>query len=72
MGKRTYVPAAVGGKNMHEMIWIKRRHTMSEKTKGLLLILMFLYILSPIDMCPGPIDDLIVLLLGFAAQKNIA
>ncbi len=45
---------------------------MNEKTKGLLLVLMFLYILSPIDMCPGPIDDLIVLLLGFAAQKNLA
>ena len=57
---------------MHEMIRIRRRQAMNEKTKGLLLVLMFLYILSPIDMCPGPIDDLIVLLLGFAAQKNLA
>ena len=34
---------------------------MSGITKGMFLVLMFLYIVSPIDLCPGPIDDLIVL-----------
>lgn len=30
---------------------------MSVIMKGMLLILMVLYIVSPIDACPGPIDD---------------
>ena len=34
---------------------------MSGIMKGMLLILMVLYIVSPIDACPGPIDDIIVL-----------
>jgi uncharacterized membrane protein YkvA (DUF1232 family) len=38
--------------------------------KGMLLVLMIVYIVSPIDACPGPIDDLIVLLLGLAVQKS--
>ena len=33
---------------------------MSVIMKGMLLILMVLYIVSPIDACPGPIDDIIV------------
>ena len=45
---------------------------MNEKMKGWLLILMFLYIISPMDLLSGPIDDLIVLLAGIAAQKNLA
>ncbi len=39
--------------------------------KGMLLVLVFLYIVSPVDLCPGPIDDLIVLMFGIAAQKMI-
>ncbi len=39
--------------------------------KGMILVLMILYIVSPIDMCPGPIDDLIVLFIGLAAQKGM-
>lgn len=38
--------------------------------KGMLLVLMLLYILSPIDVCPGPVDDFIVLLIGIAASKG--
>lgn len=45
---------------------------MSGIMKGMLLILMVLYIVSPIDACPGPIDDIIVLLIGIAATKGIA
>lgn len=39
--------------------------------KGMILVLMIIYIISPIDACPGPIDDLIVLVIGLAAQKGI-
>ena len=38
--------------------------------KGMILVLMILYIVSPIDACPGPIDDSIVLLIGLAATKG--
>lgn len=44
---------------------------MNGVAKGMLLVLMILYIVSPLDMCPGPIDDLIVLLVGIAAQKSL-
>ncbi|MDO4648465.1 MAG: hypothetical protein Q4B26_07420 [Eubacteriales bacterium] len=45
---------------------------MSGVGKGMLLVLMILYIVSPIDLMPGPIDDVIVLLIGIAAQKRTA
>ena len=37
----------------------------------LLMGLLILYIISPVDAMPGPIDDIIVLLIGFAARKQI-
>ena len=43
---------------------------MSGVMKGMILVLMILYIVSPIDVCPGPIDDFIVLLIGIAATKG--
>lgn len=43
---------------------------MNGAMKGMILVLMVLYIVSPIDMCPGPIDDIIVLLIGIAATKG--
>lgn len=43
---------------------------MNNVAKGMILVLMILYVVSPIDVCPGPVDDLIVLLVGIAAQKN--
>ena len=49
----------------------KEIRVMNGITKGMMLVLMFLYIVSPIDLCPGPIDDLIVLLAGIAAQKDL-
>lgn len=45
---------------------------MNDVMKGMILILMVLYIISSIDLCPGPIDDLIVLLIGMAARKGSA
>ena len=44
---------------------------MSDVGKGMILVLMILYIVSPIDACPGPIDDLIVLFIGLAARKGM-
>ena len=38
--------------------------------KGMIIVLIILYIVSPIDACPGPIDDIIVLLIGLAATKG--
>ena len=44
---------------------------MSDVGKGMLIVLVILYIVSPIDFAPGPVDDAIVLLLGMAAEKPI-
>lgn len=43
---------------------------MSDVGKGMLIVLVILYIVSPIDFAPGPVDDAIVLLLGMAAVTN--
>lgn len=48
----------------------KVMYTMDDVKKGMLMILVLLYIISPIVICPGPVDDVIVLLLGIAANKN--
>ena len=45
---------------------------MNDLMKGMILVLMILYIISPIDACPGPIDDLIVFFIGLAASKQVA
>ena len=38
--------------------------------KVLIFVLMIAYIVSPMDLCPGPMDDIIVLLIGLAATKG--
>ena len=38
--------------------------------KGMLVVIILMYIISPVDLCPGPVDDLIVLLLGIAKCKE--
>jgi len=43
---------------------------MNGVAKGMLIVLVILYVVSPIDFAPGPIDDIIVILLGMAAQKR--
>ena len=35
------------------------------------LVFVILYVLSPIDGCPGPIDDLIVVIMGFVARRSL-
>ena len=43
---------------------------MNGVAKGMLMALMIVYILSPVDACPGPIDDLLVLIIGIAVSKG--
>ncbi len=40
-------------------------------TKVIVLIAVIAYIISPVDLMPGPIDDIIVLLLTVAANKRL-
>lgn len=35
---------------------------MSGVLKGMLVILLIIYIVTPVDLCPGPVDDIILLL----------
>ena len=44
---------------------------MNDVMKGMILVLMILYIVCPLDACPGPLDDFIILLIGIAARKGI-
>lgn len=44
---------------------------MNDFMKTLILVVVLLYIVSPIDAVPGPIDDVIVALLGIAARKHL-
>ena len=37
--------------------------------KALILVGVILYVISPIDIAPGPVDDLIVVALGLASRK---
>ena len=50
-------------------VWVKGGYVMSGFAKGMMFILVLLYVVSPVDLCPGPIDDLIVLLISSAASK---
>ena len=43
---------------------------MNSTIKGMFLALIIIYIVSPLDLCVGPIDDIIVLLMAIASQKN--
>ena len=40
--------------------------------KGMLIVLVVLYVISPVDFVPGPIDDLLVVLLGIAGTKKLS
>ena len=43
---------------------------MNAAQKGILIILVILYIVSPIDLAPGPVDDAVALLIGLAAAAK--
>lgn len=44
---------------------------MSDMKRILIIGAILLYIVSPVDLMPGPLDDIIVLLIGIAARKKI-
>lgn len=45
---------------------------MNNLVKALILVGVALYVVSPIDVFPGPIDDAIVILLGMMSRKRMA
>jgi len=45
---------------------------MNDILKGMILVFVILYFISPIDACPGPVDDIIVVLMGMAARKRLS
>lgn len=44
---------------------------MNGVTKGMLIVLVIIYVISPVDFVPGPVDDFIVILMALASQKKI-
>jgi len=43
---------------------------MEKIIKAMIILFMVIYIVSPIDVCPGPIDDILVLIISMAATRN--
>ena len=37
----------------------------------LVMLLALLYVVSPVDANPGPVDDLVVLIIGFMMGKGM-
>ena len=43
---------------------------MDNTSKIIFIILAIVYIISPVDLCPGPIDDIIVFLVSLAQARK--
>ena len=43
---------------------------MANVFKAAIIVFVVIYIISPFDICPGPIDDVIVALMGLAIAKG--
>ena len=39
--------------------------------KVLLIVIAVVYVVSPIDLLPGPIDDIIVIILTYLGEKKL-
>ncbi len=39
--------------------------------KKLIIVLTILYMISPLDLAPGPLDDIIVMILGIAFSSVV-
>ena len=37
--------------------------------KAILVLFVVVYCISPVDLAPGPVDDLVVILIGYLAQQ---
>lgn len=42
---------------------------MNNTLKGILIGLIMLYVVSPVDAMPGPMDDMLVALLGYVGTR---
>ena len=40
-------------------------------SRGIILAIVIAYVISPVDMLPGPIDDIIVMILGHISRKML-
>ena len=38
--------------------------------KGMLFALLIVYVVSPVDFLPGPVDDLLAILMYYIANRN--
>lgn len=45
---------------------------MDNRIATIIFVVALLYLILPVDLLPGPIDDLIILILGCASRKGIA
>ncbi len=43
---------------------------MNKAIKIAVIVLTILYIVSPVDICPGPLDDVVVALFGLAVTRG--
>ena len=43
---------------------------MKKVAKVILFVFVIIYIVSPIDACPGPIDDALLLVITIAATRK--
>lgn len=50
-----------------------RRQNMDNSTlKTLVLLGVILYVVSPVDALPGPVDDLIAIVAGIIARRKLS
>ena len=47
-----------------------REIIMNENLKKIFRIITIIYVLSPIDLFPGPIDDILVLIVNYYLTRN--
>jgi len=43
---------------------------MNDFLKGILFLALILYIVSPVDFVPGPIDDILLILMSVASETR--
>ena len=48
----------------------KRRVPMNKFLQGMLFALLLVYVVSPVDFAPGPVDDILAIVLYAAANRN--
>lgn len=44
----------------------------NDTLRTLTLVFVILYFISPLDACPGPIDDIIVAIMGLAYRRKLS